>query len=96
MSDIFTVSSKQPISLSVSFLVYFIFQQFRFQLTETVQFQFYVYTYASRMFAREATGTCIPVCTFQFYDVDRKRETDATPNMRSMMEAKNAVGYRMS
>jgi hypothetical protein len=42
------------------------------QLTVTVRFEFYVYKNTSRMFTQQATGIYIPVCTLQFYLVDRK------------------------
>ena len=70
MSAITTVSSKQRISLSMSFLLYFIFQQLRFQLTETVRFEFCMYKNTSKMFAQQAVGTYVPDCSLQFYLAD--------------------------
>jgi len=77
----------------VSFLLYFLFQQLRFHLTDRVRFEFYVDKNASRVFCTISNRNQHTACRLQFYLADREPETDAIWNMGSQIAAKNAFWY---
>jgi hypothetical protein len=93
ISELTTGYSKQPISLSVSFPLYFLFQQLRFHVTDKLRFEFYVDKNASRVFCTASNKNLRTACRLQYYLADREPETDATWNMGSQIAAKNAFWY---
>jgi hypothetical protein len=83
------------ISLSVSLFLYFLFQQLRFYLTDSVQFEFYVDKNPGRVFCTTSNRKLHTTCRLQLHLADREPETAATWNMGLQIEAKNAVWYRI-